>query len=277
MQVVVTPGAVAVPTPNNTGTTLCTSDAPENVTLIAAPAAGNNRIDLIVCLARGNDLDGGVNNDFVFSAVAGVVAATPAVPAIPAGAVAVAQVYVTGGASAIVAGNITDRRPISGLAIPTNRPWNVPWGLVAPPLVSTVNGTTSPGAETKDAVLGDLAFTAVANRRYRVVQQNEVANGGAGDDWYLNVRDGGAASPTVASPLVAQHQIVFYASGSAGRFMSDFSKEVGALTAGPHTFARFNSRSLGTSTYVPVTLNAPWREMYVEDIGPIAGSTPPPN
>jgi len=110
------PGYVAVPTQNNTGTTLCRSDAVETVTLDPAPASGSNRIDLVVCHPRGTDLDGGVNNDFVFEKVTGTAAASPVPPPLPAGTVALANVYVGGGVAAIVAGNITDTRPF-GLAL----------------------------------------------------------------------------------------------------------------------------------------------------------------
>jgi hypothetical protein len=170
MQVVIAAGQVAVPTPNNTGTTLCTSDAPENVTLTAAPASGNNRIDLIVCQARGNDLDGGVNNDFVFVAVAGVVAATPTVPAIPAGAVAVAQVYVGGGVSAIALANITDLRP-GRLRIPGGPPSD-------PTLSATTVTTTDATGEVWVAKAGVNGGTwrrardAIVTEVYRAAAQN---------------------------------------------------------------------------------------------------------
>jgi hypothetical protein len=111
MTVNVAVGQVAVPSQNSTGSTLCTSDAVEPVTLTAAPASGTNRYDLIVCQPRGNDLDGGANNDFVFTYVTGTAAASPTVPAVPAGAVGLAQIYVPGGSAAVTAGNITDTRP----------------------------------------------------------------------------------------------------------------------------------------------------------------------
>ena len=111
MTVNVAAGQVAVPTQNNTGTTLCSSDAVEPVTLAAAPASGSNRYDLVICQPRGQDLDGGANNDFIFTTVTGTAAATPTVPAVPAGAVALAQIYVPGGSASVTAGNITDRRP----------------------------------------------------------------------------------------------------------------------------------------------------------------------
>ena len=45
MVLAIAPGTAAVPSSNNTGSLLCVSDAIENVTLTAAPAAGNSRID----------------------------------------------------------------------------------------------------------------------------------------------------------------------------------------------------------------------------------------
>jgi hypothetical protein len=113
MTVNVAAGLVAVPTATNTGSVLCSSTATEEVTLAVAPASGSNRIDLVVCQARGNDLDGGANNDFVFAAVTGTASASPAVPAVPNNAVALAQVFVAGGSAAVTAGNITDRRWIT--------------------------------------------------------------------------------------------------------------------------------------------------------------------
>jgi len=109
-------GQVAVPSQNNTGTTLCTSDAVEQVVIPAAPPSGQNRVDLVICRPRGTDLDGGANNDWIWDSVQGTAAASATVPATPAGTVAVAQVFVPGAAAAIVAANLTDVRPF-GLAV----------------------------------------------------------------------------------------------------------------------------------------------------------------
>ncbi|HEY2300330.1 MAG TPA: hypothetical protein VGH66_00475 [Acidimicrobiales bacterium] len=111
MTVNVGAGQAAVPTQNSTGSTLCVSDNVEQVTLAAAPASGNNRYDLIICQPRGNDLDGGSNNDFIFTSVTGTAAASPTVPPTPPGALVLAQIYVAGGSASVVAGNITDVRP----------------------------------------------------------------------------------------------------------------------------------------------------------------------
>ena len=135
MNVNVASGQVAVPSQNNTGATLCSSDAVEVVALPAAPASGTNRIYLIICRPRGNDLDGGSNTDFIFDYVSSAAVASPTPPAAPAGTVGLAQVYVAGGSAAVVAGNITDVRP-GNLAIP---------GVVAGPrgLLANAQGPAS--------------------------------------------------------------------------------------------------------------------------------------
>jgi microcystin-dependent protein len=112
MTLSVAPGQVACPTQNNTGSTLCTSDAAEQVVIAAAPPSGQSRIDLVTCQPRATDIDGGNNNDFIFTTVQGAqTSGTPAVPATPAGAVALAQVAVAGGSVSITQANITDVRP----------------------------------------------------------------------------------------------------------------------------------------------------------------------
>jgi hypothetical protein len=77
-------GRCAVPLSDGT-CQLCVWDAVEQVVTAAAPPSGQSRIDLIVCTARDNALDGGGNNDFIFQTVTGVPAASaPATPATPA-------------------------------------------------------------------------------------------------------------------------------------------------------------------------------------------------
>jgi hypothetical protein len=113
MTVNVAPGQIAVPTLNNTGSSLCTSDAVEQVTLTAAPPSGQNRIDLIICRPRAADIDGSSNNDFIFDLVTGTPGTTGTIPATPAGTVSLAQVAVAGGVAAITGANITDVRPFA--------------------------------------------------------------------------------------------------------------------------------------------------------------------
>ena len=156
-------GQCAVPTANNTGSALCSSDAVEQVTLTAAPASGSNRIDLVCVQVRGTDIDGGTDNDFIFSVVAGTVAASPVAPAVPANAVALAQVYVGGGVAAIVAGNITDLRPgrlnITQAAVPRGTLTQV----VGPAATATIAAAFTTAFS--------VTFPVVAGRRYKVTGQ----------------------------------------------------------------------------------------------------------
>jgi hypothetical protein len=271
MVLAVAPGAVAIPTPNNTGTTLCSSDATENVTIGAAPSSGNNRIDLVVALARGNDLDGGANNDFVLQVVAGVVAASPVAPAIPAGAVALAQVYVGGGVAAIVQGNITDRRPWSLLAPMQARPWGVAWGLLA-----RTRNTTTPQANIAAAV--DLtglsvSVTTPANRvlGVRMSATFQLTTASTGDVFgILLMRDGvefnggrgGAQFP----------------SGSRDTPLGAFAYD-DACPAGTHTYKAQGARIGGAGGIWTMQADAAGRpaSFWVEDLGPVPGTTPPAN
>lgn len=116
MDVHVDAGQVAVPTPNNTGTVLCTSDAIETLTLDPAPPSGTDRVDKIVCRPRSTDLDGtSTQEDFIFDVVKGTEAPSGAAPwpATPAGTVALAVVLVAGGAASIAASGVFDQRPFN--------------------------------------------------------------------------------------------------------------------------------------------------------------------
>jgi hypothetical protein len=117
MMLEIAPGSVAVPSANNTGTALCVSDAVENLALDPAVHPPNQeRCDLIICQARGADLDGGTDNDFIFAFVTGVPYAPPFdpvrdTPATPPGALALARAIVVGGSVTIDAAHLTDMRP----------------------------------------------------------------------------------------------------------------------------------------------------------------------
>ena len=117
MNVSIPPGSCAVPLQAGQGTALCHWDAAEVVTIVAAPPSGQSRWDLIVCQVRDNAIDGGPNNDFVLAAVAGTPAASPAPPANPANAYAMAWVLVSGGAANLNGATIVDLRA-NGLAVP---------------------------------------------------------------------------------------------------------------------------------------------------------------
>lgn len=139
---------------------LCTSNAAETVTIGAAHAT-LPRIDLIVCQVRAQELGDPTNNDWIFQVVPGTAAASPTAPAVPANAIAIAEVAVAAGASSIVAANLTDRRPRR-----LDQPYNTAWGCVAS-ATATANQT---GIATGQNDLTNLLaeFQQVAFRRYLV-------------------------------------------------------------------------------------------------------------
>lgn len=108
------PGTIAVPLQAGQGVALCTWDAAvTSPALQAGPAAGNTRIDLVVAQVRDNTIDGGANNDFLFSVVTGTPAATnPAVPPVPTNAAAVCQVLVPATVANLNTATVTDVRPL---------------------------------------------------------------------------------------------------------------------------------------------------------------------
>ena len=162
MTVNVAAGQVAVPTQNSSGSTLCSSDASEPVTIAAAPGT-NSRIDLVICQPRGNDLDGGANNDFIFTAVTGTVAASPTPPATPAGAVALAQILVPSGSATVAPANITDVRP-GGLSTGGSGAGSGPRGWVA----QTVGPVSTVSCGATATTIMSLTATLAAGRRYRL-------------------------------------------------------------------------------------------------------------
>jgi hypothetical protein len=100
------------------------SDAVETVTLPPAPAAGSDRVDIVICQARGTDIDGGADNDFVFTYVSGPEGPSGITPdpPLPLNAVDLAHVVIRGGSAAIDPAVLFDLRPfglpVSGHAEP---------------------------------------------------------------------------------------------------------------------------------------------------------------
>jgi hypothetical protein len=80
---------------------------------ITAASAANPRIDLVIARVHDAVDDSGSTNLWALEVVTGTPAASPAVPATPANAVALAQVAVARNATVVTAGNITDLRKSS--------------------------------------------------------------------------------------------------------------------------------------------------------------------
>lgn len=94
----------------NQGRALCRSTAVNNLTIPGAPAAGLTRIDLIVARVYDTSIIGGSINGWQLDVVAGTAASSPTVPAVPASAIALAEVRVPAGTASVTNAIITDRR-----------------------------------------------------------------------------------------------------------------------------------------------------------------------
>ncbi len=95
------------------GTYIVQSTAIENVPLATADAT-NPRIDLIVAQVYDRQADGGTRYGWQPLAVTGTPATSPAAPAVPNNALVLAVVRVNAGVTSVVAGDIGDRRVLSG-------------------------------------------------------------------------------------------------------------------------------------------------------------------
>ncbi len=94
------------------GTYLCRSTAVENVAIAAAPASGS-RTDLIVARVFDRQADGGTEYAWRPLSVTGTVGG--GLPALPPSSILLFEVAVAAGQTSITAGNLTDRRELSGL------------------------------------------------------------------------------------------------------------------------------------------------------------------
>lgn len=132
-------------------------------------------------------------------------------------------------------------------------PWNTAWGTVAAVEVATDQGSITTIADLTSAT---LAWTAVANRRYRITVCCIIQNTGAGNGNNIITADGSNAvirngpSPNVAA---ATNQLVNY----------DY--EESGLSAGSVTRKLRGIASAGTLSIKGSTVAT--TQLFVEDIG----------
>jgi len=257
MAVNVAAGQAAVPTPNNTGTTLCTSDASESVTIPTAPASGLNRIDIVTVHPRGNDLDGGSNDDWIFDVISGVAAATPVAPAVPAGQLQVAQVTVPGGAGSIVAGNITDVRQIVGL-----RPWYCAWGRV-PGATAQKTDVQSVVNTTADLAGLSITWTPIPNRLYELEMSGPFFANVAGLITFF-ITDSGNVTVSGASQTVGGPNPASQITGRARSMPVSFAGGAAIVHKCRMTSTSADQRNNNSATSPTI--------FSITDIGPVPGT-----
>jgi hypothetical protein len=222
MSVNIAPGKIAVPVANG-GTALCVSDAVEAVTLAPAPGSGLNRWDLVICQVRGNDIDGGANNDFVFTNVTGTAIGGGAdvAPPVPANAQTIASVHIAGGSASINSANLFDGRPAG---LDTVKSGQATTSVLASDVALTANTGTVP-----------LTIAVVAGRQYLIgfvatfFNTSAVAavSGWLQDSNSFPVATSGTTNPTVAWGQVSGSGIYTPTAGNSSIGLNVSSAQAG--------------------------------------------------
>lgn len=128
--------------------------------------------------------------------------------------------------------------------------------------VSSTATVTGVGAtSTAFSGLGSCAFTAVTGRRYLVTVKAAFAQSTATAVTILDVRDGGASTPTNTSTSVDLARIC---SGNAAGTSTGYSFELSGLSAGTHTLGLFGHISTGTVILGDAAMTS---YLIIEDIG----------
>lgn len=149
---------------------------------------------------------------------------------------------------------------------------SIPGGiLVRSTSVAATSGVTT--TETKDGGTGDLTFTAVEGRRYRVYYRARAQTNAGGTSIVFRIRDGGGSSPTNTSTIVGASQTTPAGTGGQGEELevnqtltcATGGSGIDEISAGTHKVAAFYVRSAGTGTVNPSQTFQ--REFYVYDEG----------
>lgn len=114
-----------------------------NLPINGPPPAGQTRIDRIVARVYDTAVIGGSVNGWTIEVVEGTAAVSPAPPAVPASALALARVSVPAGLAAVAAANITDDRVYWGGPGAAWTPYTPDWSTTGTGAVQPVlgNGT----------------------------------------------------------------------------------------------------------------------------------------
>lgn len=127
--------------------------------------------------------------------------------------------------------------------------------IITPITSTTSNGTATSGTtETRDAVLGDYQFTALSSRLYIVCLLGLVGNGTSGGQYMIRIRDGGASTAIVSSPIVAEGSVHPAASGTAGRVFMHILSIPQSLSAGTHTLSVWVKDVTGAGAFTPLAV-----------------------
>lgn len=145
-------------------------------------------------------------------------------------------------------------------------------GALGTPATSLSAGTPAPnggpGTETRDAVLGNYIFAAVAGRRYRATLDTAKMSVNANNTLcVIRIRNGGASTPTAASPLIAETSYFGAVSGGPGQGGIPSLSGLFTPGAGTQTLSVFVQVTAGTGICTILSAGSLARALYVEDMG----------
>jgi hypothetical protein len=255
MNVSIPAGTAAVVLQSGQNTALCRWDTAEVVTSPAAPAAGNSRIDSVVCQVRDPLLDSGVNNDFIFVVVPGAaVASNPQPPVIPPNAMEICRYTVPGGAANLNGVTVTDRRVQMG---------GVGGGQTGQQLAYTERTTNAGPAQGGAVPISGLAvtFSLAAPRQIRLEAYVRHVLFGA-------VSDYGAIDIRTQAATVVVDALTGAAAASGGVYMGPalHPARTLALSPGSYTYTVYASPIVGQITLAATATSPMWIGAY--DVGP---------
>jgi hypothetical protein len=271
-----------------------TNDAVVNV-VIAAADATNARKDLIVARVR-DAAYSGANNDVQITVIQGTPAASPADPTVTDDTLVLARVDVPALDTAITNSQITDLRTrAAALGAPirctsTTRPtsvdrfqqiietdtgkeltyygattgwqpaWNQPWGIVTNDQMTADVAAIGTGGTN---ILTGTAFTAVANRRYRISAKVRITTSSTGLSVFVTLTEvNGPTTLDVTGDTIA---------GVTQQAMVR-PEYVGTLTAGTRQMRLNVATNTGTVTAAAGATFPTF--ITVEDIGPLSSNAP---
>lgn len=136
---------------------------------------------------------------------------------------------------------------------------------------SAISTATTTTTELKDTNVGDVPFTAVSGRRYRISYSCRTSSTANATTMDIRIRDGFGGSPTNASTIrTAGSQYIDLAGGPGQSQFTLFQTiDCPADTgAGIHTIAAFYVRTAGTGNVSLTAAGSQLRELQVEDLGP---------
>lgn len=208
----------------------------------------NPRNDLIVYKVEDAEYSGATNASSI-AIVKGTAAATPVDPAVPANAISLARVRVGAAATTVTNANITSLRVMA-----TQKPWNLPWGVV---FEAQKTSNQTPVTSLTDLTgLTTGSITPVANRKYKVTVYGFGSSTVAGDIIGFVINNG--ASIQSSATLLA----------GAGTGLSSMAVARFVTSGSAVTIKAQMGRTSGTGVITNVASATTPTNFIVEDMGP---------